>query len=101
MITEEQLKLIADKFGQQEVVKGRFHAFDGDNWIDLLTLWSLRRIGDRKIEWLIVLLDWMPDAEAEKIKEGKLTAGDLEKTSATARTGITSRGKRKRKRKRK
>lgn len=66
MITEEQLKLIADKFGQQEVVKGLLHAFDGNSWIDPLTLWSLRRIGDRQIEWLIVLLDWMPDAEADK-----------------------------------
>jgi hypothetical protein len=72
MITEEQLKLIADKFGQQEVVKGLLHAFDGNSWIDPLTLWSLRRIGDRQIEWLIVLLDWMPDAEADK------PAGDLE-----------------------
>jgi hypothetical protein len=71
MTLEEQLKPIADQFGQHEVVKGRLHAFDGSSWIDPLTLWSLRRIGDRQIEWLIILLDWMPASQAEKL-EGEI-----------------------------
>lgn len=78
MTLEEQLKPIADQFGQHEVVKGRLHAFDGSSWIDPLTLWSLRRIGDRQIEWLIILLDWMPASQAEKNQQAKRTAGDLE-----------------------
>jgi hypothetical protein len=90
MITEEKLKLIADKFSEQQVVKGLLHAFDDNSWIDPLTLWSLRGIGDRQIEWLIVLLDWMPDADAGKPSEG------VEITSTTARTTTPGHGRRRR-----
>ena len=43
------------------------------SWVDPLALWSLERIGDRQIKWLIILLDWMFAKQAEQ------DAGDLEK----------------------
>jgi hypothetical protein len=41
--------------------------FEGNCWIEPLTKWSLRRIpAENQINWVIVLLDWMPEYEAEK-----------------------------------
>jgi hypothetical protein len=70
MITEEQLKIIAARFGQHvnqnETLEKQWRPFDDDSWIDPLTSWSLERIGNNRIEWVILLLDWVPEGQASK-----------------------------------
>ena len=72
-LSPEELKAIADRFSKQGIVQKHLRPFACGSWVDPLALWSLERIGDRQIKWLIILLDWMFAKQAEQ------DAGDLEK----------------------
>ena len=72
-MSPEELKAIADRFSKQGIVQKHLRPFACGSWVDPLALWSLERIGDRQIKWLIILLDWMFAKQAEQ------DAGDLEK----------------------